>query len=483
MFPNFGENAVQPANVSFVPYLAQTENLSLNWPFAFKTSPDVTASLIEISTTVADIEVTMPPANQASVGQICTIRNVGSHDIDIMDNGGTLIATILAQPVDPNENVGNTKQFYVVDNTTAAGVWHFFNLGTGTSSAVADDLAGPGLRAEAGKLETNQLVVAKGADYDVVEADRATVFECTSSLTITLPDPVPNNGFYIDVINVGAGAIVTIDPNGNTINGIAADRVVTQGQDLTLISNGSDWLAEGIQYSQPVPLPIDLGGTNATDATTAYKNITGSSAQGDLIRGGLGGSPQRLALGGAGKPLVSTGTTAAWLGKSIINMVFSENNNFILHTTNATLPDTNITASIITNNSSSKVLVMFDVYISLLADSGGIFPAVTYTLVRNQSGTDTPIYVGQAPTSGTAATGVLNVGIPSGSGTTFNTRITGYFLDSPTTGVTLNYTLFLNSATFLAGQGFALNQKANTNTAIHEMTGSSSMTLIEIGGW
>jgi len=477
MFPNVGENSIQPANVSYVSYLNQAVNLILDWPFSFKTSANVTASMIEISTTNGSINVVLPYANQCSVGQMMIIRNVGSHSFVVRNALNELIVIVEPQPSDPDQNVGNTKYIYLVDNTTVGGVWHYINYGTGTSSVIAGDLAGPGLQAENDKLETTKLTFPLSTPYTITDADRAKVYECDAAITITLPATAPDNGFYVDIVNVStSNTLVTVNPNGNDINGSSSNRVLTPGQAITLISNGSDWIGQGIQSSPPVPLPISLGGTNATDSDTAFKNLSGMTQPGDLAIGGLSGLPDVIPRGEQGTTLLSRTSNIGWGGVAISQVVYGSSNALASITSSS--PLTFISKEIERSNVQNKVFVMFDVYVILVSILENVeIPNVSYTLFREQDSIKTPIYIGQPPTSGIAATGnVSTYPILNGE---YYTRISGQYLDSPSTtsNTEITYGVDFQIVSLTTGQAVLLNGSPEGY-----YTGASSMTLIELGG-
>jgi len=66
-----------------------------------------------------------------------------------------------------------------------------------------------------------------------------------------------------------------------------------------------------------IPVPVAQGGTNATDAATARTNLDTFedvfTTRGDMLRAGVAGAEERVALGASGRKMSSNGTDAVWL--------------------------------------------------------------------------------------------------------------------------------------------------------------------------
>lgn len=85
--------------------------------------------------------------------------------------------------------------------------------------------------------------VALATAYTAVAADKATVFRCTTTFTLSLSAAsAVGNGYFIFVRNTGTG-IITVTPNGaETINGLAT-LTLGYGKSALLVSNGSSFTA------------------------------------------------------------------------------------------------------------------------------------------------------------------------------------------------------------------------------------------------
>jgi hypothetical protein len=210
----FGNQTIPPSEAAYIRHTIST-NGQLVWPYNFSGTNLLTADITEINATVGSLQVRMAQANEVSVGQDILIRNVGANAISVMDFNGGAITT-----VDP----GQSKYFYVTDNSTEAGVWAVFTYGTGTSGADASALAGPGLQANASnKLQVAPAYTSTNSNYTVQLTDRAKVIEVVAgSVTISLPQAsLATSGFYVTIRNSSAGSVV-IDPFGTeTVDGLA----------------------------------------------------------------------------------------------------------------------------------------------------------------------------------------------------------------------------------------------------------------------
>ena len=125
------------------------------------------ANIIEVTATVNNLDLIMPPATQVSEGQSTLIRNIGSRPFTVTDNSGNTIVVI---------NSGIAEYIYVTDNTTINGAWETVTFGAGTSSANASSLAGYGLTAINTTLNTSTPVVTFSANYTMTPADRSSLY-------------------------------------------------------------------------------------------------------------------------------------------------------------------------------------------------------------------------------------------------------------------------------------------------------------------
>jgi len=135
----FGSFTIPPAEATYS-RLVLTDSGVLAWPENFSgevVNQHLATSILEVSTGVVGLQLALPPANEASLGQDLMVRNIGVESVEILDAEGNPLTTIAA---------GEAKYIYTTSNITAAGEWSMFTYGTGTSGADAALLAGRGLQ-------------------------------------------------------------------------------------------------------------------------------------------------------------------------------------------------------------------------------------------------------------------------------------------------------------------------------------------------
>jgi hypothetical protein len=126
---------LQPTNTSYRA-IALTNTISpyqLYWPVNFFNTPDVTAAILNVtSTPAAGNIIIMPDATNVSPGQLVTFNNVGSFAFAVKDNAGGLII--------PSAAPGTVYNIYLTDTSTPAGIWSVIlaNTGGGGGGAPTD---------------------------------------------------------------------------------------------------------------------------------------------------------------------------------------------------------------------------------------------------------------------------------------------------------------------------------------------------------
>jgi len=249
-------SAVQPTTVAYRA-ISLVDDVTLVWPFSYVDTTNVVANLMDVTPIGTGLAITMPAANQSGTGQVSIIRNLGAFTFTVTDNLFNDIATI---------TTGEIFYLYITDNTSVAGTWSSVQFGTGTSAADATALAGNGLEASGGKLNTAAPVVSQAINYTILTTDRASFQVWTGGVgTFTLPaSATAGNNFYFSVNNQGTGNL-TLVPNGaDLINGLASLTLIP-GNSATVVSSGTGWFTVGM--SQPIPFQV----------TTLNLNVGGSA--------------------------------------------------------------------------------------------------------------------------------------------------------------------------------------------------------------
>lgn len=207
----FTGTVVQPTDVSYYE-LNFSSNVQLYWPAVVNPQQVPAARIIDATPSTSGLVITLPEADQGTVGADILIRNFGANAFTVQNFGGTGSVSV---------NPGSSKYFYLSDNTTTAGVWQNVEFGAGTSSADAASLAGFGLVALAGKLNATQNIIEVSSPPTITDATRAsTILWTAGNDTVTLPTATSlTAGWFIAFRNAGNGTL-TFTPQGtSTING------------------------------------------------------------------------------------------------------------------------------------------------------------------------------------------------------------------------------------------------------------------------
>jgi hypothetical protein len=208
----FTGNVIQPTDVSYYD-LQFSEDTQLYWPAVVNPTQVPMARIMDASADAANLTVILPQGDQGSVGSDLLIVNRGAFDFFVTDFGGT--QSVLVE-------TGVSKYFWLNDNTTESGNWTNITFGTGTSAADADSLAGYGLVALQGVLNTTQNVVVVTAPPTLNRTSRAATYVWENGNgTITLPAVGDiDDGWYIGFRNGGTGTLTIEGQSTSTVNGL-----------------------------------------------------------------------------------------------------------------------------------------------------------------------------------------------------------------------------------------------------------------------
>lgn len=255
----FGGTVIYPSEVSYR-HVTLTANQSLSWPTELSTDQNVVAQIMDVAASAAGFSITMPPANQVSVGETTLIFNVGSYAITIKDYAGATIASI---------SPGLAWQLYITSNATEAGSWRPLQYAAGASSATAGALAGAGIKAISSTLNQSAPIVELATSYSIGNTDRAKVFLWTGGAgTFTLPAAsTVGNDWFCYVRNGGTGAVTVIGPGGEAINGDVS-MFFNPGDSALVICDGENFFTIG--FGQSIEYSFDYVAIDLTGETSPY---------------------------------------------------------------------------------------------------------------------------------------------------------------------------------------------------------------------
>jgi len=210
----FTGNVIQPTDVSYRS-VTLSANTDLFWPINGGVTDNVAARIMDVTATTAGLSLSMPPANQASVGQDALIRNIGANTFTVKDAAGNSIASVAPSA---------SRYIYITTNATIAGTWGNIAFGVGSSNVDAGALAGYGLKAITNTLNAAHNVTTFSSAYTAIASDRASYYvwdNGAGTLTLTAAGTLGNDWFMM-LRNGGTGTLTVAPSGGNLINGAAS---------------------------------------------------------------------------------------------------------------------------------------------------------------------------------------------------------------------------------------------------------------------
>ena len=248
---------INPSQIGYEELTIST-NTALDWPINGTVNQYVVASIIQITATVASLQVALPSALQVSTGQSVLIQNVGSNTFTVTDISGNTIASVAS---------GVAEYIFLTDNSTNNGTWSTVTFGAGTSSANASALAGYGLLAVGTQLNQEYEESTLSVSTVFSNASRAQFFVWTGGVgTFTMPvSSTVGNGWFVMVRNGGSG-ILTLTPSGTDTIDTLATQQLQPTESLVLVSNGVSG------YNT-----FAYGRSNTFAYTQLTKNVTGGT--------------------------------------------------------------------------------------------------------------------------------------------------------------------------------------------------------------
>lgn len=224
----FTGQTLSPSQVGYES-LTLAVSTSLQWPINGNDA-NVVANIIQVTATVASLNLLLPSALQVSTGQSVLIQNVGSNSFTVTDISGNTIITIAS---------GIAQYIFLTNNSTNNGTWASVTFGAGTSAINAAALAGYGLVAVNTTLNQQYSESSLFSNEVLDSTYRAQFLVWASGVgTITLPAAATvGNGWFVMIRNGGTG-IVTLTPSGtNTIDSNASQQLQLT-ESLVIVSNG-----------------------------------------------------------------------------------------------------------------------------------------------------------------------------------------------------------------------------------------------------
>lgn len=259
----FNAGTINPAWVGYKLYNVSVST-ALSWPVLTNLSANIVAGFMQCQTT-AGLHFTMPDATQTSTGTTCIFDNTGGNSFTVVSNAASTVLITAA--------TATAWVLVLTDNSTTDGTWLTFQLGAGSSSAIAASLAGLGIKAITTTLNQEYPAVSYSTNQTILAASRASIsiwtggagtFSLTTAATL-------GAGWFFNVSNQGTGALAISDAGAATING-AASVTLNPGDSAILITNGTLWVTVGLGKSATfaisyISINVAPGGTFTLSGT------------------------------------------------------------------------------------------------------------------------------------------------------------------------------------------------------------------------
>lgn len=235
----FTSQTISPSQVGYESLNISVDTV-LAWPVNGNNT-DVVANIIEVTATVSNLKLILPPATEVSVGQSVLVRNIGSLAFTVTDTSSNTIISIAS---------GLAEYIYLTNNSTINGVWTAVTFGAGTSAANAADLAGYGLVAQNTTLNQAYPVTGIFSDYLILPSNRAAflVWEGgAGTMTLPVASTVQNNWFVM-IRNGGTGILNVTCQGSSTLDGLGTFQLQID-ESFVVCCTGSDFNSFGYGQS------------------------------------------------------------------------------------------------------------------------------------------------------------------------------------------------------------------------------------------
>jgi hypothetical protein len=232
----FTGDVIQPTDVSYRA-IALDASVELAWPINGNASGDYAARIMDVTPTTGGLTLTMPPANQTSVGTDALIQNLGAFSFDVLDNTGGSVVTV---------DAGQSQYIYVTNNSTLAGVWSDIAFGSITSAANAAALAGYGLVALSSKLNQSHPFksLSTGGTFDSTDRAQMAVWSGgAGSYTLPAASALGDNWFTL-LKNNGSGSFVVSCSGADTIDGNST-KTFAPTESAFIVCTGTQYVTVG----------------------------------------------------------------------------------------------------------------------------------------------------------------------------------------------------------------------------------------------
>lgn len=265
----FTGQVIQPTDVSYRS-IALDADTQLQWPINGNATDNAAARIMDVEASAIGLELWMPPADQASVGNDALIRNVGADTFTVKTFGGN--STIIAIAA------GEAKYIYITDNPTSQGTWGVIAFGAGSSAADAASLAGYGLAAISSTLNQSHPVTSLTSGYTFLAGDRAQTRVWTGGVTnVYLPQASALGDNWFTILKNNGTGTMTVNTDGGELLDGATTKSFAPGESAFIVCSGASFVTIGYgqstQFNFSVLTKPVTGGAYSLSANEAANNI------------------------------------------------------------------------------------------------------------------------------------------------------------------------------------------------------------------
>lgn len=275
----FGGSGLTPSEQQWAQYTI-TENLQTFWP-PYANDTNVLARQLDVFTSAANIGVLLPDATLGSPGYNTLFRNQGTFPLIVADFDGNPIYTV---------PTGAVVNIYLTDNSTQAGQWAGFIIGSGVSTLDLSNAAGNGLFVSGSKLAVAPISSATSGNRTMAVQDNATAFVWTGGAgTFTLPLSSTVGQFFFEVRNQGSGALTLTASGSETID--SSSSITLQTSESCIVHAGVGfWYSVGrgraTNFAFTQLQKAVTGGTTTltlTEAANVVQTYTGTLTSNETV--------------------------------------------------------------------------------------------------------------------------------------------------------------------------------------------------------
>lgn len=247
VFAPTATNPIIPSTNNYIRITLDANNndITLTYPESFVPRKDYMAPFIEVYLAEAFVggKISFDDTALTSFGNGCIISNIGEQNFKLYDFEDNELVDIAP---------GKQYVMFIGKDASDAPVWRSYLLGAGTSAANANSLAGYGLTAYNGKLNSTVPSINDNTPITIDNTVTSSLINWTGgSITINL-DPssfTPVAGFYFYIRNSSTtnGIITLAALSGSTIDG-ESNLLLNQNQSCIIIYDNElgDWKTVGL---------------------------------------------------------------------------------------------------------------------------------------------------------------------------------------------------------------------------------------------